>query len=77
MTLCFEFNPLLAGSEEESGSGESEEEEAGEDEGEETSSDEEDALEKLKKRFGKKTEIVSPNTFVVSIASVIHKPGAH
>ena len=44
-----------SGSESESGE-ESEEEE--EEEGE-TSSDEEDALEKLKKRFGKKIEVVS------------------
>ena len=47
-----------SGSESESGEeseeGESEEEEEGE-----TSSDEEDALEKLKKRFGKKIEVVS------------------
>ena len=59
---------LTLGSEEGSGlesdSGEEgeESEEEEEDEAEETSSDEEDALEKLKKRFGKKTEVVSACT---------------
>ena len=43
-----------SGSESESGEESEEEEEEGE-----TSSDEEDALEKLKKRFGKKIEVVS------------------
>ena len=50
---------VSSGSEEGSGSESESGEESEEEEEEETSSDEEDALEKLKKRFGKKAEVVS------------------